>query len=179
MKVHVLQHVPFEGLGSIEPWLAARGATVGQLGIQKNCGFMMGPGGCNGGDDVIGHGMQIASGGAQPEPPRKIVQIAAVHAQFAGGCGPVAAVLGYRPKNEASLKFFHLLAKGSPRRNQGVFCRRYRRSSVLSGLHIRGQMKKRDNNRLAARDLGTRLEDRSREDVFELPDVARPVTAFQ
>jgi len=28
MKVHVLQHVPFEVLGSIEPWLAARGATV-------------------------------------------------------------------------------------------------------------------------------------------------------
>jgi GMP synthase-like glutamine amidotransferase len=29
MNVHVLQHVPFEGLGSIEYWLAARNATVG------------------------------------------------------------------------------------------------------------------------------------------------------
>jgi GMP synthase-like glutamine amidotransferase len=28
MNVHVLQHVPFEGLGSIESWLAARGARV-------------------------------------------------------------------------------------------------------------------------------------------------------
>ncbi|OAI56828.1 amidotransferase [Verrucomicrobiaceae bacterium SCGC AG-212-N21] len=28
MKVHVLQHVPFEGLGSIEPWLLSRGAVV-------------------------------------------------------------------------------------------------------------------------------------------------------
>lgn len=28
MRVHYLQHVPFEGLGSIEPWLAARGARV-------------------------------------------------------------------------------------------------------------------------------------------------------
>lgn len=28
MKVHVLQHVPFEGLGSIESWLADRGAIV-------------------------------------------------------------------------------------------------------------------------------------------------------
>lgn len=28
MKVHVLQHVPFEGLGNIEPWLAARSAEV-------------------------------------------------------------------------------------------------------------------------------------------------------
>lgn len=28
MKVRVLQQVPFEGLGSIEPWLAARGAIV-------------------------------------------------------------------------------------------------------------------------------------------------------
>jgi GMP synthase-like glutamine amidotransferase len=28
MKVHVLQHVPFEGLGSIESWLTTRGATV-------------------------------------------------------------------------------------------------------------------------------------------------------
>lgn len=28
MKVRVLQHVPFEGLGSIGPWLAARGAQV-------------------------------------------------------------------------------------------------------------------------------------------------------
>ena len=28
MHVHVLQHVPFEGLGSIEPWLSQRGARV-------------------------------------------------------------------------------------------------------------------------------------------------------
>jgi GMP synthase-like glutamine amidotransferase len=28
MRVHVFQHVPFEGLGSIGPWLAARGAGV-------------------------------------------------------------------------------------------------------------------------------------------------------
>jgi len=28
MNVHVLQHVPFEGLGSIGPWLEARGASV-------------------------------------------------------------------------------------------------------------------------------------------------------
>ncbi len=28
MRVHVFQHVPFEGLGAIEPWLAARGASV-------------------------------------------------------------------------------------------------------------------------------------------------------
>jgi GMP synthase-like glutamine amidotransferase len=28
MNVHVLQHVPFEGLGSIESWLAARGAVT-------------------------------------------------------------------------------------------------------------------------------------------------------
>lgn len=29
MKVHVLQHVPFEGIGSMEPWLAAQQATIG------------------------------------------------------------------------------------------------------------------------------------------------------
>lgn len=28
MRVHVLQHVPFEGLGSIQDWLAARQATI-------------------------------------------------------------------------------------------------------------------------------------------------------
>jgi GMP synthase-like glutamine amidotransferase len=28
MRVHVLQHVPFEGLGSMEAWLSARGDTV-------------------------------------------------------------------------------------------------------------------------------------------------------
>jgi GMP synthase-like glutamine amidotransferase len=28
MRAHVLQHVPFEGLGSIAPWLAAAGATI-------------------------------------------------------------------------------------------------------------------------------------------------------
>lgn len=28
MNVHVFQHVPFEGLGSMEPWLLARGATI-------------------------------------------------------------------------------------------------------------------------------------------------------
>jgi len=30
MRVHVLQHVPFEGLGSIEAWLAERNAVVGR-----------------------------------------------------------------------------------------------------------------------------------------------------
>jgi hypothetical protein len=29
MKVHVLQHVPFEGFGSMERWLAKRDATMG------------------------------------------------------------------------------------------------------------------------------------------------------
>ena len=29
MNVHVLQHVPFEGLGSIEAWLTARHASIG------------------------------------------------------------------------------------------------------------------------------------------------------
>ncbi len=28
MNVHVLQHVPFEGLGSIAPWLQTRGASI-------------------------------------------------------------------------------------------------------------------------------------------------------
>ncbi|MBF0471930.1 MAG: gamma-glutamyl-gamma-aminobutyrate hydrolase family protein [Gammaproteobacteria bacterium] len=28
MRAHYLQHVPFEGLGSMEPWLAARGFTI-------------------------------------------------------------------------------------------------------------------------------------------------------
>jgi len=28
MRVHVLEHVPFEGIGSIEAWLAARKATI-------------------------------------------------------------------------------------------------------------------------------------------------------
>ena len=28
MRVHVLQHVPFEGLGSIEPWLAQRDTEI-------------------------------------------------------------------------------------------------------------------------------------------------------
>lgn len=28
MRVHVLQHVPFEGLGNIEPWLLQRGAQI-------------------------------------------------------------------------------------------------------------------------------------------------------
>ncbi len=28
MRVHVFQHVPFEGLGAIEPWLAARNAQI-------------------------------------------------------------------------------------------------------------------------------------------------------
>lgn len=28
MNVHILQHVPFEGIGSIEPWLRTRGANI-------------------------------------------------------------------------------------------------------------------------------------------------------
>src|SRR5262245_27123716 len=28
MRVRVFQHVPFEGLGAIEPWLRARGARI-------------------------------------------------------------------------------------------------------------------------------------------------------
>lgn len=29
MRVHILQHVPFEGMGSMEQWLRSRGASVG------------------------------------------------------------------------------------------------------------------------------------------------------
>ncbi len=36
MKVHVLQHVPFEGLGSIDPWLASRGAEVAYTRFFQN-----------------------------------------------------------------------------------------------------------------------------------------------
>jgi GMP synthase-like glutamine amidotransferase len=37
MKVHVLQHVPFEGLGSIEPWLTARDAAIGYTRFHEQC----------------------------------------------------------------------------------------------------------------------------------------------
>jgi GMP synthase-like glutamine amidotransferase len=37
VKVHVLQHVAFEGLGSIEPWLAARNATIGYTRFHEQC----------------------------------------------------------------------------------------------------------------------------------------------
>jgi hypothetical protein len=30
VRVHYLQHVPFEGLGSIEPWLRAAGHGIGR-----------------------------------------------------------------------------------------------------------------------------------------------------
>ncbi len=33
MRVHCFQHVPFEGLGSIEPWLLARGHTITRTGF--------------------------------------------------------------------------------------------------------------------------------------------------
>jgi GMP synthase-like glutamine amidotransferase len=37
VKVHVLQHVPFEGLGSIEPWLAAQHAAIGYTRLYESC----------------------------------------------------------------------------------------------------------------------------------------------
>jgi GMP synthase-like glutamine amidotransferase len=37
VKVHILQHVPFEGLGSIEPWLAARDAAIGYTRLYESC----------------------------------------------------------------------------------------------------------------------------------------------
>jgi len=30
MRIHVLQHVPFEGLGSISPWTAEKGYEAAQ-----------------------------------------------------------------------------------------------------------------------------------------------------
>lgn len=36
MKVHYLQHVPFEGLGSIEPWLMAKGHTITTTAMYAN-----------------------------------------------------------------------------------------------------------------------------------------------
>lgn len=37
MKVHVLQHVPFEGIGSIQDWLASRGATISYSRFFEAC----------------------------------------------------------------------------------------------------------------------------------------------
>jgi GMP synthase-like glutamine amidotransferase len=39
MRVHYLQHVPFEGLGSIAPWLAARGAQVTATRLYEEARF--------------------------------------------------------------------------------------------------------------------------------------------
>lgn len=36
MRAHVLQHVPFEGLGSIAPWLAARASAIGSTRFFEN-----------------------------------------------------------------------------------------------------------------------------------------------
>jgi GMP synthase-like glutamine amidotransferase len=36
MKVHVLQHVPFEGIGSMAPWLEARGGEAGYTRFYEN-----------------------------------------------------------------------------------------------------------------------------------------------
>ena len=35
MRTHYLQHVPFEGLGSIEPWLTAAGCTLTQYAVLR------------------------------------------------------------------------------------------------------------------------------------------------
>jgi len=39
MNVHVLQHVPFEGIGSIETWLAARNAAVTRTEFYRSAQF--------------------------------------------------------------------------------------------------------------------------------------------
>jgi GMP synthase-like glutamine amidotransferase len=39
LRVHWLQHVPFEGLGSIAPWLAARDARVSVTRLHERPGF--------------------------------------------------------------------------------------------------------------------------------------------
>jgi GMP synthase (glutamine-hydrolysing) len=36
MKIQVFQHVPFEGLGCIAPWAAAKGHTVSTCGLYQN-----------------------------------------------------------------------------------------------------------------------------------------------
>lgn len=53
LRVHVFQHVPFEGLGSMEPWLRARGHTLsythfhagGQLDASANADWLIVMGG--------------------------------------------------------------------------------------------------------------------------------------
>lgn len=39
MRVHSLQHVPFEGLGAIEPWLASRRARVSSTRLYEEARF--------------------------------------------------------------------------------------------------------------------------------------------
>ena len=46
MKVHVLQHVPFEGIGSIVDWLTKRDATVGYTRFYEST-ELPDPGQCN------------------------------------------------------------------------------------------------------------------------------------
>lgn len=37
MNVHILQHVPFEGLGSMEPWLLARDSRISYTRFFESC----------------------------------------------------------------------------------------------------------------------------------------------
>jgi GMP synthase-like glutamine amidotransferase len=39
MRAHFIQHVPFEGLGAIEPWLRSRGAEISSTRVFENADF--------------------------------------------------------------------------------------------------------------------------------------------
>jgi GMP synthase-like glutamine amidotransferase len=54
MRVHILQHLPFESLGSIEPWLLARGAHVEQTRFYESVAL----------PDVFGLNLVIVLGGS-------------------------------------------------------------------------------------------------------------------
>lgn len=122
----------------------------------------------------------LATGTPYPQPRGKVVEIASVHPEIPCRSGPVAMVSCHCAKDEVFLEILHQFAESPPFWNQGGFFQGLRQTGVGGcSCEVSAQMQGGDDHGLSSEYPGTCLEDRSREHVFKLSNVARPAVALK
>ena len=116
-----------------------------------------------------GHG-DVALRVEEAEAASEAVEVAAVHAEVAGGGGPVALLAPDRLVDELALEVVHGIAQG----NVALAFARRRGGERRLGVEVRAEVHGLDEHGVVRRDAVGGTQYGTRDDILQLAHVARP-----